>query len=180
MSIKQRLMMLVLPVAMLVTGVSYAGVVRPALDIQDFGTDTGVSLNSLGFSIDATAFSIVTTGSPIDITDVSFTLSSTSGSYGGEFGVFSGTFNVGSLLSGTFTNMSVMSLGAADGQFGGDLLYTDGSLMGNLTGGRIEGVFTGTSVVAKLGPVTVVPVPAAVWLFTSGMIGLIGIARRKA
>jgi len=29
-------------------------------------------------------------------------------------------------------------------------------------------------------PVTVVPVPAAVWLFGSGLIGLIGIARRKA
>jgi len=27
---------------------------------------------------------------------------------------------------------------------------------------------------------TVIPVPAAVWLFGSGLLGLIGIARRKA
>ncbi len=31
----------------------------------------------------------------------------------------------------------------------------------------------------RSGDVTVVPVPAAVWLFGSGLIGLIGIARRK-
>ncbi|MBI5783055.1 MAG: VPLPA-CTERM sorting domain-containing protein, partial [Gammaproteobacteria bacterium] len=30
------------------------------------------------------------------------------------------------------------------------------------------------------GDVAVVPVPAAVWLFGSGLLGLIGVARRKA
>ena len=30
------------------------------------------------------------------------------------------------------------------------------------------------------GSLTIVPVPAAVWLFGSGLIGLIGVARRKA
>jgi len=28
--------------------------------------------------------------------------------------------------------------------------------------------------------ITAVPVPAAVWLFGSGLIGLVGVARRKA
>ena len=52
--------------------------------------------------------------------------------------------------------------------------------MGNLTGGSLVGYFTGTHLdSAELGPVTVVPVPAAVWLFGSGLIGLMGMACRK-
>ena len=40
--------------------------------------------------------------------------------------------------------------------------------------------FDDTSSLAALGPMTAVPVPAAVWLFVSGLVGLIGVARRKA
>lgn len=181
MNIKQRLIMLVLPAVMLVSGASYASgiVVKPALDIQDLAGDTGIDLTTYNFNIDATAFTIVTTGDPIDIPDVSFALTST-GLFDAGAGYFSGTFEVGSLLSGSFSNLYVLSLGGANGQFGGDVTYTSGSLMGNLTVGHIDGVFDSTGVVAKLGEVTVVPVPAAVWLFGSGLIGLIGIARRKA
>ncbi len=32
----------------------------------------------------------------------------------------------------------------------------------------------------KSGDVSAVPVPAAVWLFVSGLVGLVGFARRKA
>jgi len=170
--------MLVLPAAMLISGTSNAAVVRPALDVQDFGTDTGVNLTATVFDIDATAFAIVTTGALIDIPDETFSLLST-GSWDGSFGSFSGTFTVGSLLTGSFLNLNVLGLGGGDGQFGADVVYTGGSLMGNLTGGRIEGVFQSSSVVAKVGAVTVVPVPAAVWLFGSGLIGLAGVARRK-
>lgn len=179
MNIKQCLMALVLPAAILVSGVSHAAVVMPALDIQDFSGDSGISLTTYNFNIDATAFTIVTTGDPVDIPDVSFSLAST-GMFDGAQGFFSGTFDAGSLLSGTFSSLYVLSLGGANGQFGGDVVYTGGTLMGNLTGGRIEGTFTGSSLVAKLGSVAVVPVPAAAWLFGSGLIGLIGIARRKA
>ncbi len=180
MNIKQRLIMLVLPAAMLISGASYANslVVKPALDIQDLAGDAGISLTSFNFDIDATAFAIVTTGDPIDIPDVSFSLTST-GLFDGGQGYFSGSFDAGSLLSGTFTNLYVLSLEGANGQFLGDLNYTGGSLKGDLTAGRIEGVFDSTGIVAKLGSVAVVPVPAAVWLFGSGLIGLIGIARRK-
>ncbi len=178
MNIKQRLIMLVLPVAMLMTGISYAEVVKPALDIQDFSGDTGVDLTSFVFSIDATAFAIVTEGDPVDIPDESFVLTST-GVFDSGSGLFSGTFTVGSLLSGTFDNLFVLSLGGSDGQFAGDVTYTGGSLMGSFTGGSLEGAFSESSVVAKLGPVAVVPVPAAVWLFGSGLLGLVGIARRK-
>ena len=39
--------------------------------------------------------------------------------------------------------------------------------------------FDDISNLAALGPMPAVPVPAAVWLFGSGLIGLIGVARRK-
>jgi len=181
MNIKQRLIMLVLPAVMLISGTSYASgvVIKPALDIQDFSGDTGIDLTSFNFNIDATAFSIVTTTDPVDIPDVPFVLTS-SGLFDSGAGYFSGTFEIGSLLSGSFTNLYVLSLSGAKGQFGGDVTYTSGSLMGNLTVGHIDGVFDSTGMVAKLGNVAVVPVPAAVWLFGSGLIGLIGIARKKA
>lgn len=38
---------------------------------------------------------------------------------------------------------------------------------------------SGTASVSLAGSVTPVPVPAAVWLFSSGLLGLVGIARRK-
>jgi len=55
------------------------------------------------------------------------------------------------------------------------------------TPGLISGVFEGIGVLLDIGSgnsmtvtsISAVPVPAAVWLFGSGLIGLIGIARRK-
>jgi hypothetical protein len=44
--------------------------------------------------------------------------------------------------------------------------------------GSVIGSFAG-SVIGWTGGMTVVPIPAAVWLFGSGLIGLIGLARRK-
>jgi len=166
---------------MLITGISYADVVRPALDIQDMNGDTGIDLGTFNFDIDATAFTIVTTGDPIDIADTVFTLTSTStAGYDGDEGYFSGTFSVGTSLTGFFDNLLVYSLGRADGGFEGLVSYDGGSLMGDLTGGSIVGTFSDIGMVAELGDVTVVPVPAAVWLFGSGLLGLVGVARRKA
>jgi len=76
-----------------------------------------------------------------------------------------------------------------------DLTYTGGGLAGSLASGRIEGVFAGvggfTGVqsllgadfsasgdIAKIG--AVVPVPAAVWLFGPGLLGMAVVARRKS
>lgn len=43
----------------------------------------------------------------------------------------------------------------------------------------LEMTFDDISNLEALGPMEAVPVPAAIWLFTSGLIGLIGVARRK-
>ncbi|VAW53711.1 hypothetical protein MNBD_GAMMA05-1214 [hydrothermal vent metagenome] len=180
MKIKQRLKLLVLSAILLIPGVSSAEIIKPALDIQNFAGDSGVTLTGTTFDIDSTVFTIVTDGAPIDIDDVNFLLTSV-GSFLGGTGIFSGSFTVGGgLLTGTFTDLTVLDFGGGDGTFGGDVTYTGGSLQGSLVGGRIEGGFSGYDVAAKLGEVAVVPVPAAVWLFGSGLLGLVGIARRKA
>lgn len=170
-----------------------AAVVYPALDIQTLTGDTGVTSTATSFTIDATAFGIIDASSAfIDIPDQTFLLQSdTSGA--GTISV-----NSGSDLSASFSNLTVYYLGAGQGQFFADVNYVGGTLVSGLTTGRIEGafsgatysgtagqiiplgsVFTATTVAAKLGEVSAVPVPAAVWLFGSGLLALAGIARRK-
>lgn len=190
MSIRKNIKQLALATALIVPGLVHAAVILPALDIADMGGDAGASVTTSSFNIDATAFLIVFDDSSlnIDITDEAFTLTSTSGSYdsladgGLGYGSFGGIFTIGGgLLSGSFTFLEV--LGYGDGinyDFGADLTFASGSLMGGFTGGRIEGLISGDIIQAKLGEITVVPVPAAVWLFCSGLLGLFGAARRKS
>ena len=71
-----------------------------------------------------------------------------------------------------------------DNALSGGSLFTDDGISGSP---MIDGPFAGTSVNFDIGSgnslevlsVSSVPVPAAVWLFGSGLIGLIGLARRK-
>jgi len=181
MKIKQHLKLLVLSAILLIPGMSNAQIIKPALDIQDYAGDTGTILTATTFDIDSTVFTIVTDGAPIDIADVDFSLTST-GSILAGMGSFSGSFIVGGgLLTGTFSDLTVLDFGGGDGTFGGDVIYTGGSLQGALAGGRIEGAFSGVlGTAGKLGQISAVPVPAAVWLFGSGLLGLVGISRRKA
>jgi len=60
--------------------------------------------------------------------------------------------------------------------------YIDGDTMGTINQmGNSTDIFHGEDWTrANLVARTVVPVPAAVWLFGSGLVGLIGLARRKA
>ena len=188
MHILRQLATVILPVALFIPGITNAAVVMPALDIALLDGDSGAVLtgdpaSGFVFDIDATAFKIVTNDidNPIEIPDQSFTLH---GTYDGAF--FFGTFDVaGGLLSGTFDKLKITVLSNGSVDFKTDLIYTSGSLKGGLNGGRLEGIQqvledgTQGELFAKLGPV-VVPVPAAVWLFGSGLIGLIGVARRKA
>jgi hypothetical protein len=84
-------------------------------------------------------------------------------------GTNSASFDIAVL---TFTALSpgLSALDISVGLFGNgsDRLWADAS------------GFVDTMPDFKDGSVTVVPVPAAVWLFGSGLLGLIGVARRKA
>ncbi len=190
MKITQRLVTIILPIILLLPTIANANVARPALEIAQFSGDSGAVLTGdmtagFNFNINATTFTIVTSdpANPIDIADQSFSLHGFLADPSVTNPVFTGSFNVsGGLLAGTFQDLTVGFLSNNDIMFDANLTYTSGSLKGNLTGGRIEGGqnAAGTQLAAKLGPVTVVPVPAAIWLFGSGLLGLAGIARRKA
>jgi hypothetical protein len=183
MKIRQRTTRILFAALLILPGLVHADAAYPALDIHNItGTDTGVTLTTGltpdTFNIDATVVAIVTNGGSINIPDQDFSLTST-GSYNGTFGLFSGSFVVGGgLLTGTFTDLPVFGIGSGYAQFNGGVTYTGGTLMGSLTGGTITGNIAGSDVIAKLG--AVVPVPAAIWLFGSGLIGFIAVARRKS
>ncbi len=174
---------------LLFTAVANANVIYPALDVQQLNADTGVTSTATGLTMDGTAFAIIYTNSSNwpGFPDQNFSLTSdTTGS---------GTLSVGngSILTATFSNLSISDLGFSGvGTFAADLAYTGGSMAANLQTGRIEGgfsnatgpiglgkPFTADNLTAKIGKVQAVPVPAAVWLFGSGLLGLLGMARRR-
>jgi hypothetical protein len=180
MKIRKTLLHAISIALLLLTAGAKADVINPKLEIQDvLAGDTGINLTSTTFDIDASVLLIITDGGDIDIPDLDFKLNST-GSYTAPSGSFAGSFAVdgGTALSGTFSNLTVFT-NSLGGQFFADVTYTGGYMAGALSGGRLEGSYTGVGMVAKLGPVSAVPVPAAVWLFGSGLIGMIGIARRR-
>lgn len=172
-----------------------ADVIFPALAIDTFGTDAGISSDGTTLTIDATAFSIELDSIPtstISLTPADFSLTATYSSFDGgiTYTFINGSLSAGSYLSANFDSLSMMSTGFGNGVFAADLIYTGGTLVAGLTNGRLEGgfvsatssdfsqAFTASNISGtKIGPV--VPVPAAVWLFGSGLLGLVGVARRN-
>jgi len=175
-----------------------ADVAAPALDISTVFGGSGVANVGGNLTINATAFSIFLEGTPvpppIDIPDVPFTLTATySGSSGPAHTFVNGSLDAGPYMTATFSSMTLFNLGNGLGQLlETPLVYTGGTLVSGLTAGSIAGSisnassddfsldFTATgpqAFVAKAGPV--VPVPAAVWLFGSGLLGLVAVARKK-
>jgi len=170
--VTRSLFALVAVVALTVGGTAHAAVQFPQLDIHNLSSDAGYADDGTSVSIEATAFELLTApGAPAGLDDELFSLAAT-------IATGSGTFTIGVLLSASFENFLIVELEPGIGTFSADLTYTGGSLKGNLPGGRLEGAFsfndgTGiTDVTAKVGPVSPVPVPAAFWLFGSGLVWL--------
>ncbi len=64
--------------------------------------------------------------------------------------------------------------------FGNDSRTVSNGIFTESTGGLAAGTYRLTIEMAQIANVTAVPVPAAVWLFGSGLLGLVGVARRRA
>lgn len=175
---------------------AFALVEAPLVSIQDVSSDAGSASNGGLFTIDATALSITTNISSTltSTTTISenFSLSATyAGATGTNYNYTNGTLSVGSLLFATFGNLAVVDLGTGkDAMFSADLIYTGGSRKGALTNGRIAGMlanitgnlggdFTVANTFADVGKIAVVPVPAAMWLFTPMLMGLMGFGFRS-
>ena len=144
-----------------------------ALELDDDGSVPAEAITNGTFNLNASI-------------DASGSLSSGSLSIGGT--VASLGFNGGTLLTGNLTAFGFLDSGGDPLEFlfsvtGGDAAGLYGSIGGIIlsggTGftGDFNTDFTGNgSAAADVAPV---PLPAAVWLFGSGLLGLIGIVRRK-
>lgn len=75
------------------------------------------------------------------------------------------------LTTSTYTQLS-QPLGA-----NGEIIALDGDLDGVIGNALIDGPFQGNTIYLE-GQLSAVPVPAAVWLFGSGLVGLVGVARK--
>lgn len=139
----------------------------------------GVSAGSISLTWDATAMTATSTlaevlaTAPVGYSD----LFGTSSLVAGQLNVTLATF--GAALPSAFDFVSidfvsntsaVSNIGIAQGLDG---LWQDGNLQ-PIPASEV------TYVGATLNTAPPVPVPAAVWLFGSGLIGLVGVARRKA
>jgi hypothetical protein len=135
---------------------------------------------------------------PIDSTccGTTFNLSATIDSAGMASGgslIIGGTvaalgFNSGTLLTGTLSSFGFPAAGGDSMEFVFDV--TGGDAAG-LFGAQFGVVLTGTGLSPTLfsegfntravqaTAASIIPIPAAVWLFGSGLIGLVGLARRR-
>jgi len=179
---------LLLAVLMMFGSASAFAVTFPALELDS----VAVTSDNTGLTMSGTVPYILsdpTTMLVVLIPDLSFSLTSNAAGAG------SLQVDGGLALSATFSDLMITSIVGGTVTWSADLTYTGGSLAGGLTAGLVEGgfngingfsmgqsllgeTFSGTGGLGKLGAVSAVPVPAAVWLFGSGLLGLAGIARR--
>lgn len=101
----------------------------------------------------------------------SFTVTAGSYSFTEADDVSGGVYPTLALNSGMFDDFNFLANIGSFGYFDSQLGFFDGD-------DDNYGVISGTWVDFSMTPV-VVPVPAAVWLFGTGLLGLVGIARRK-
>jgi hypothetical protein len=187
MKLFKSLAALALSLAMLIPGISNAAISYPALEVKNLGSEDGLLLTSTGLTIDATVTGILDDINTFtDIDHLTFSLTAT-GTYSlfthpdvpGTLvdGSYDGSFDIGDgLLTGTFVGLSLSGL-SSQPTLAGALNYTGGTMAGDLAGGSLYLAIAGNNVQGKLG--AVVTVPAAAWLFGSGLLGLVGITRRK-
>lgn len=178
---RMNIIALFLVTAALLSPVANANVlVTPALEIGDLGAGDFILGDATTLTINGTGTGIITNFSPFtvtDITDVDFVLTATRGSNNGVDYLFTnGTITAGAYINTTFNTLTMSEIfGFAD--FSADLANGGRIEGGFMLTGDIASNFGGDTLIAKASPV--VPVPAAVWLFGSGLLGLVGVARRK-
>jgi len=120
---------------------------------------------------------------PCEECGISMTITSLSGSpfamYGADYIANSGGIAVANPFSGLLSGGGAADLSAAMGT--GDWLSLSSVTFGTLgTGGPYGDLIDITNIVLEEGATSVVPVPAAVWLFGSALVGLVGWRRRQS
>ena len=160
---------------------TYADVIAPALEIDSDGAGDYISGSASDLTIDGTVRSIISDFGPppvvVDIPDVDFLLTADgNGNNGVDYFYTNGTISAGSYLNTTFSSMTISPfMGMASFSA---VLDNGGTIEGAfIYAGDFSSGFMGYNLIAKAGPV--VPVPAAVWLMGSGLLGLVAVGRRR-
>ncbi len=156
---------------------AYAATINGSFGLTGTPTVTGTDLSNV---TDISLSTVFGTGpSDGDTSDVTFLSTGIGGSTESLTLALTGT----NFLTIEGWSFELTSLNIVDQNSG--LLTLDGT--GILTGGNFEATnaiwtFSSSSLTGYSMSIAtaVVPVPAAVWLFGSGLLGLVGIARRKA
>lgn len=177
---------------LLLAAPAWGALALPQLDIQNFAGDAGVTQSGGVLNIEATAFVVLDEGGVFDIVDRPLQLSAQfAAANGSSYAFTNGQLSLGPALQADVPSLTVTSLGHGLGFYTADLVYTAGVLAEGLTGGRLEGLFSGATtnnfsnpfvadtVIAQLGPVApgsipqlVAPLPSAAWLFGLALVGL--------
>ena len=155
----------------------FSGLINAAtIESTDVLAGDGLTYSPDIFDLVLSAYNISDSTTNTSINE-SFNLSST---FVVDLGTYQGSLSVGSLLAASFADLTYSEDPFGGGTFSASLSYTGGSLKGSYAGGSLTGNFLADgSVFATVAEVQAVPVPAAVWLFGSGLLGLIGLARKK-
>lgn len=108
----------------------------------------------------------------------SFTLADGFGGFGGALYTEDFSF-LGTLFAGTYTAVFSSTGGRGGMRYINNDPYADGTIYNTDGTFSIPGSTNADLAFLVQGDISPIPVPAAAWLFGSGLIGLIGLARRK-
>lgn len=146
------------------SGFSGGGIITGSFDAVDLNNDGQI----ISFTGEVTSFSLAFTGDSV-VGNFTHTFSN----------LYGLIYDIGSGFLGDGYNGSEEGLASNWGGASG-FDYASGLGPANVLGGRVINIATGaTSSSENLISVTSVPVPDAAWLLGSGLLGLIGVARRK-
>lgn len=147
-----------------------------------FSVSSGANFGMQGFSFNYVNSLTIDSSNIIHIDPASWTISQKANA-GGGFGKFDFALNG---LGSTRTELLTFSITGVAGDTVSD--YAIGSGLNPSSGDFFAAHIAGFDATSSCGDCTsaqfagstpVVPVPAAVWLFGSGLLGLVGVARRK-
>ena len=153
----------------------------------NFTVDAQIHSAAVGNSFDLSVGDIITASGQFDdssisagVIDFTSTFNNMSISFGNtvytdEMDVVGGA-NMFLTADGIFDGISYLSILASPGFESNGFVNGPFDVVGNDSAGFVDGTWQ----VGSYSAVSAVPVPAAIWLFGSGLIGLAGIGRRKS
>lgn len=158
--------------------------VGDSFNVTVFGDFTGDNVITYGVDLGFDPALFTVTGSTYDVAFADPGFSCQGGACPGEgpglATVSAGNFGgLGDLTAGSVATFTLTANAAGVSAITVDNSVTLATTSANFGFGAVPGVVGDSASIEVLGG-AVVPVPAAVWLFGSGLLGLVGVARRKA